>query len=670
MNDKGIEEQIKILRKTICRHDELYYRKGTSAITDREYDQLKAELTELENEYPLFAIENSPTNTVGDDRTEGFSTYRHHFPMLSLDNTYNRDALFEFEKRIRKLISDDPLHYTIEPKIDGVAISLTYESGKLIRAVTRGNGLEGDDVTRNIESIRQLPHKLHGTAHPEQIEIRGEVYMTHKEFERINQQRALSGLDGFANPRNLAAGTVKQLVPAKDRRLEIVCYGLGHCSPPVFSRLKDFYIALQAWRLPVLEETWQAFGIEAAWEKIEMLDTMRHRFTYGIDGAVVKLDTIAHQEKMGSTAKSPRWAIAYKFAAERAMTRLRSITIQVGRTGTLTPVAELDPVKVAGSTVSRATLHNADEIERKDIREGDWVYVEKAGDVIPAVVGVIEAKRSSQNIAYTFPKNCPACGSDAVRLPEEVAWRCTNLSCPPQVKRRIQHFASRQAMDIEGLGEAVVEQLVEENLLKDPADLYQLSEDDLIPLERFAPKSAQNLIEAIRSSKDQPLWRLIHALGIQHVGVSIAKELARACQILEHLMRKTSEELIAIDGIGETIAQSIVAFFQQETNQMIIQRLIDYNLNVSHQEEEENNAQGVLDGKIFVLTGSLPHYTREQATAIIEKNGGQVTSSVSQKTAFLLAGQNVGSKYKKASELGITILDETAFLRLVGETDL
>lgn len=664
MNDKGIEEQIKMLREAIRKHDTLYYRQGTSDITDREYDRLKAELVHLEEQYPLFAAKDSPSYTVGDDRIEGFSSYRHRSPMLSLDNTYNRDALFDFEKRIQKLIPDESLQYTVEPKIDGVAINLTYASGELVRAVTRGNGQEGDEVTHNVETIPHLPHKLHGKKHPEIIEIRGEIYITHKEFERINDQRVQAGQDTFANPRNLAAGTVKQLIPSKDRQLEIVCYGLGYCKPFFFSCLTDFYAALQEWRLPVLEKTWQAYGIEAVWKNIEELNTMRHQFVYNIDGAVVKLNTIDYQDKMGSTAKSPRWAIAYKFPAEQAITQLKAITIQVGRTGTLTPVAELEPVQIAGSKVSRATLHNADEITRKDIREGDSVYVEKAGDVIPAVVSVVKEKRLDKSSSYVFPNTCPACGSNAIRLPEEVAWRCANLSCPPQVKRRIQHFASRQAMDIKNLGEAVVEQLVDKNLLKDPADLYQLTESDLIQLEHFAEKASKNLIQAIQNSKGQALWRLIHALGIPHVGASIAKDLAKTFESLQALMNQKAEELVEMEGIGETIAQSMIEFFQQEANQRIVKHLMDYGLN-TYRHNQEKKQEGVLAGKTFVLTGKLSLYTREQATAMIVEKGGQVTNSVSKKTDFLLAGENVGSKYESAQDLGITILDETAFSKLV-----
>ncbi len=666
MNDIEANTRIARLRKEIERHNDLYFRRTEPEISDFEYDRLKKELADLENDYPVLASEASPSLKVGDDRAEGFVTYRHRQPMLSLDNTYNREELFDFEKRLKKLFGNEPLDFVMEPKIDGLAVSLTYENGKFVRAVTRGNGTEGDDITRNVDLIPEFPRSLEGANAPEIIEIRGEIYMTLEEFNRINKDRAEQELPLFANPRNFAAGTIKLLDRgmAASRKLEIVLYAMGHCQPMPFSRHSEFQDTLRQWRFPVVEKYWQPTGIEEAWQCIEKLEALRNGFAYATDGAVIKLDSLPWQERAGATAKAPRWAISYKFAAQQAETKLTAITIQVGRTGALTPVAELEPVLLAGTTVSRATLHNADEIARKDIRAGDAVVVEKAGEIIPAVVSVVKEKRAPRSAPYVFPAQCPACGAEAVRLEGEVAWRCPNPGCPPQVRRRIEHFAGRQAMDIEGLGIAVVDQLVERGLIQNIADLYHLTVQDLLPLDKFAQKSAENLILALEASKKAELWRLIHGLGIQHVGTGASEDLPNHFRSLEKISAADEETLVEIDGIGEIMAQSIRQFFSHEENRAIVERLINAGLNVT-QEESNEEAELPLKGRTFVLTGTLPTLNRDKAKALIEKAGGKVTTSVSKKTSCLLAGESPGSKFAKAQKLGVPIIGEDQLREMI-----
>ncbi len=661
-----IKSNLENLRKEIIRHDLLYYRNSEPEISDFEYDKLKKQLIDLETKYPELEITDSPAQNVGDDRIDGFDTYKHLQLMLSLDNTYNRQELNEFENRLRRLSDDEKFKYIIEPKIDGVAISLTYEKGKLIRAVTRGNGVEGDDITENLFVIKNLKHEITGDNVPDIIEIRGEIYMLLSEFDRLNIDRDLLELPRFANPRNLASGTIKMLdrKELSKRKLEVVLHGLGFCEPPIFKNLSDFHSAIREWELPYIERYWNADGIENAWNCIQDLDGMRNSFKYATDGAVIKLDSISSQLELGATSKAPRWAIAYKFAAEQAETRINEITIQVGRTGALTPVAELKPVFLSGTTVSRATLHNADEIERKDVRVGDIVIIEKAGEIIPAVISVIKDKRDDTVIPFVFPKECPACNTEVVRLPDEAAWRCPNLSCSPQVRRRIIHFASRVAMDIEGLGIAVIEQLVEKELIESIADIYELTVENVLPLEKFALKSSENLIASIAASKKNELWRLIHGLGIQHVGAQASKDLASHFGSLQTIREANEEKLIEVEGIGETMAKSITNFFTNDNNNLIVQRLIDFGLNIIAAKKVIDDTL-ILSNKSFVLTGTLPNLKREEAKKLIEQSGGKVVSSISSKTDFLLAGESPGSKYSKAQKLNIAILDEKTLLEIL-----
>jgi DNA ligase (NAD+) len=660
MEADNAAKRIQELRRSLVRHDELYYRQATPEISDYEYDQRKQELIDLEATHPEFAASNSPSVLVGDDRLESFSSYRHRQPMQSLDNTYSQEELRAFHNRLVRLFGVEDLVYVVEPKIDGVAVSLTYEKGELVRAVTRGNGLEGDDITQNVRTIQALPRRLVGSRIPDVIEIRGEIFMETEEFLRINRGREEAGLPLYANPRNLTAGTVKLLDPKEvaQRQLKIVLYGRGYCQPFIFDHQHEIHETIREWKLPSVERYWRVRGFDEIWGAVEELDRMRESFAYPTDGAVIKLDSISRQEEAGMTSKAPRWAIAYKFAAERAETRVNDIIVNVGRTGTLTPVAELEPVLLAGTTVARATLHNADEVARKDVRKGDYVLVEKAGEIIPAVVEVVLAKRPPGVEPYRFPESCPVCGTAAVRLPGESATRCPNISCPSQVRRRLQHFASRQCMDIEGLGEAVVDQLVGRSLVSDIPDLYRLRVEDLLELEKFAQRSSENLVAAVAASRERELWRVIHGLGLSHVGATVSKDLAHAMGDLEALMNAKEEALVAINGIGETVARSIVAFFAKEPNRETIRRLKEAGVRMKEERPEGNDGSGAFRGKSFVLTGKLPTLTRDQAAAVIEAEGGRVVSSVSKKTDYLLAGEEAGSKLEKAIKLGVSVIDE------------
>ncbi len=670
-----VKEELDALRGEIARHDHLYYRDARPEISDREYDQLKARLVELEAATGL-GSPDSPTAVVGDDRTEGFQTVAHGVPMLSLDNTYNRDELFAFDQRLRKTLRREVLHYTVDPKIDGLAISLTYEDGKLIRAVTRGNGFEGDDVTRNVRAMGGVPERLGGDVWPQRIDLRGEVFMDFETFARVNREREENGEVPYANPRNLAAGTIKLHDPriVARRGLRMMLYGLGLVEPSDFVGTQSaVYAILRKWGLPTIAEPATVEGIEEAWRAVERIDEMRSGWNYPTDGAVIKLDAFDLRDLAGTTAKAPRWAIAYKFESEQAVTRLREIRVQVGRTGAITPVAVLDPVRLAGTTVSRATLHNADEIARLDIREGDLVRVEKAGEIIPQVLGVVVEERPVEAVPFRFPTHCPDCGSELLRIEGEAVWRCPNSKCPPQVRRRVEHFGSRHAMDIENLGEAVVEQLVARGWVATAADLYGLDRDGLTELDKFGEKSADNLVRAIEGSKQRDLWRLIHALGIPHVGAGVSKDLGRHFGNLDAMLAAAEADLTAIDGIGEVVAQSILSFFGNSANHELVEGLRAAGVDFGGGSDEE--AMGVVSrsedsqfaGRTFVLTGTLTAHTRDEAALEIEKRGGKVTGSVSRKTDVVVAGEAAGSKLAKAESLGIEIWDDAAFRAALGE---
>ncbi len=617
---------------------------------------------------------------MGDDRADGFKTYRHRQPMQSLDNTYSEAELREFHARLVRLLGREDLAYVVEPKIDGLAVSVTYEKGRLVRAVTRGNGTEGDDVTANALTIRSLPRELKkakSAPWPDLVEIRGEVYLPLAEFQRINQGREEGGLEPFANPRSLAAGTLK-LLDAREvatRRLEIVLYGIGACEPAAAGgdTQGGYSPRLRAWGLPTVEKIWTVRGIDEVWAAVQELGGLRHKFAYATDGAVVKLDSFALQREAGSTSKAPRWAMAYKFEAERVETKLLAITIQVGRTGVLTPVAELEPVLLAGTTVARATLHNQDEIARKDIRVGDTVSIEKAGEVIPAVIAVNLARRPPKCAAFVFPQKCPACGTRVVQQEGEVALRCPNYECPVQVRRRVRHFASKACVDIEGLGEAMVDQLADQGWVKSAADIYRLKRADLLTLGKDVEKSTDNLLAAIERSKRAELWRFIHGLGIPHVGAASAKDLAARFGRLEALAEARLEDFLGekktslIAGIGETMAEAIVTHFNQPRNRTLVTELLARGVNPPVPVRRVVAADGALIGKTVVLTGTLPSLTREEATARIEAAGGKVSGSVSKKTSYVLAGADPGSKLDKARSLEVPVVGEEEFLKLLGD---
>lgn len=661
------KNRIESLKAEIARHDELYYREAQPEVSDSEYDVLKQELEDLEKQHPELASADSPTNRVGDDLREGFESYRHRLPMMSLDNTYSKDEFFAFVERVQKGLEQENVGFVVEPKIDGVAVSLTYEQGALTRAVTRGNGTEGDDITANVLFIEALPRELKGNDFPDTIEIRGEIYMRNDEFDRINAERNAAGLEEFKNPRSLAAGTVKMLdrEEVAKRHLDIILYGLGFCEPSAVAAQSEFHERLERWGMPVGERFWKVSGAEAAWAAIEELDALREHLAYPTDGAVIKADSLVQQDLLGATSKAPRWAIAFKFAAEQSETILEGITIQIGRTGVLTPVAELKPTKLAGTTVSRATLHNQEEMERKDVRIGDSVIVEKAGEIIPAVVRVLLEKRPADSAPFVFPEACPECGFPTRKLEGEVALRCVNAECPAQVRGRLEHFASRQCMDIEGLGVAVVDQLVERSLVSNFSDVYRLKFKQLLELEKFAEKSARNLIDAIERSKTNELWRLLHGLGIPQVGATASKDLAKSFGGFIELRAADVERLVEIDGIGEKTAQGIVSFFEIRSNAENLDRLFELGMDPLAPEIPSGEA-AIFDGMTFVITGTLPTLKRDEAKALIESRGGKVAGSVSKKTTYLLAGESAGSKLAKAEKLGVEVLSEADLSERLG----
>lgn len=664
LRESEAKSRVSELREMISHHNSLYYDDAAPEISDREFDALLRDLADLEKAFPALAEENSPTQTVGGQALEAFVSARHIVPMQSLDNTYSPDEVREFVTRIQKLAENRRIHFTIEPKVDGVAISLLYEKGHLVRAATRGDGTTGDDVTQNVMTIQNIPHRLHGSP-PDQVELRGEIYLPKTIFAQLNQERDEEGLPAFANPRNAAAGSLKQLDPAiaARRKLAAVFYGVGAWSGELPATGRDMFTLMQNWGLPISEKILEASDSDSVIEAILEMGTVRHGFVYDTDGAVIKLDSLALRREFGSTSKAPRWAIAYKYEPERAQTKLLDITVQVGRTGTLTPVAELQPVFVSGSTVARATLHNEEEIQRKDLRIGDIVLIEKAGEVIPAVVESLKNKRDGTERIFRMPTVCPSCGSQVHK--DGVAWKCSSHSCNAQIRRRIEYFASRQAMDIEGLGEALVTQLVDARLLESISDIYSLKKEALLALERMGEKSASNLLEAINESRSRPLWRLLNGLGIPHVGVTSARDLAQRFHTLDALAAASEENLLAIHSIGEVMAAAIFKWFKNPDNLLIIGSLRVSGLNFGESDEVTQQSDNRLANTTWVLTGTLS-ISREEASEMIRNLGGKVTGSVSKKTTHLLAGEEAGSKLDKARELGIAILDEVEFRKLCG----
>jgi DNA ligase (NAD+) len=663
--EASAEKRIAALRVEIEEHNRRYYDEAAPTISDREYDRLYRELSELEERYPQFAASDSPTRRVGGGPQKAFTQIRHRVPMLSLDNTYSEEEVAAFYRRMEKLLPNEKIPVVIEPKVDGVAVSLLYENRRLRYAATRGDGTTGDDITQNIRTIRSLPKQLQGNP-PKLFEVRGEVFMTKEGFAKLNAERSEAGLPVFANPRNSAAGSLKQLDPAitAQRPLGIILYGTGAVEGLELTHHSQLFPLLKKLGLPCSERWWTAESLEGILRAIRELEKIRHDFVYETDGAVVKVDAFVQRESLGMTAKAPRWAMAFKYEAEQVETKLLDILIQVGRTGTLTPVAALEPVFVSGSTVARATLHNEEEIARKDIRIGDTVVIEKAGEVIPAVVSVRTDLRTGSEKKFHMPTKCPVCGSKVVKDEGQVAVRCVNAQCPAQRKRRIEHFASRGAMDIEGLGEAMVEQLVSQNLIADASDIYGLTREQLVALERMGEKSAANLLGAIERSREQPLWRLLFALGILHVGVSAARALADHFPNLDALMQASPEELQRIPDVGGVVGNSIAAFFREPHNREMIEKLRAAGLRLTSEPKPATAKDSNIKGTTWVITGTLSRPRDEIAEEII-RHGGKVSGSVSKKTSFVLAGEEAGSKLEKAKQLGIRVLGEAEFRQML-----
>lgn len=671
MDVKETGKRVSWLRETIERHNRLYYVLDRPEIPDREYDRLNAELEELEKQFPELASPDSPTRRVGGEPLKEFAQIRHRVPMMSLANTYSRDELINFHERVQKLLSDKKCSYVLEPKIDGVAVSLRYEKGLLALGSTRGDGTTGDNITANLRTIKSIPIRLSGGGKlPPVLEVRGEVFMTRKGFLALNQEREKQGLELFANPRNAAAGSLKLLDPreVKERPLDAIFYGVGEISGIEYATHEEMLGNLKATGLKTPPRYWKCSSMDEICKALDELKTLRQSFPFEMDGGVLKVNEISLYEQLGATAKSPRWAVAFKYEPERAETRLKAITIQVGRTGVLTPVAELESVFLSGSTINRATLHNAEDIQRKDIRIGDRVFIEKAGEVIPEVTGVNAAARKGGEKIFTMPKNCPACGGEITRREGEVAYRCENLQCPAQLKRWLCHFAARGAMDIEDLGEAIIDQLVDKKMAGNPADLYYLDSAAIAGLERMAEKSAANIMNALEKSKKRDLWRLIFALGIRQVGAKTAQTLETRFDNIDEFMASGMDELVKIPDLGPVAAASIVAFFKLERNQLLIARLKKAGVNCAAA-PKKLEARARLSGKTFVLTGMLAGYSREEAKELIRKLGGRTAESVSQKTSFVVAGVDPGSKLAKAKKLGIPVLDEDELKKLLRQND-
>ncbi|MFO7310796.1 MAG: NAD-dependent DNA ligase LigA [Bacillota bacterium] len=655
--------RIKELREQINYHNYRYYVLDDPVISDAEFDQLMRELERLEAEHPELVTPDSPTQRVGAPPSEAFATVEHRVPMLSLANAFSPEELRAFDARARKLAEVDRLEYVCEPKLDGLAVSLVYENGVLVRGATRGDGERGEDVTANLRTIRAVPLRLR---RPLTIEVRGEVIIRHEDFRRLNEERAARGEPLFANPRNAAAGSVRQLDPrvTASRPLDIFFYAIGYMEgepPATHAELLDL---LRELGFKVNPESRLVPDIEAAIQWCLDFEQKRPSLPYAVDGAVLKVNDRRLYERLGTTAKTPRWAIAYKFAAEQAITQVEDIVVNVGRTGAVTPMARLVPVQVGGVTVSRATLHNEDYIRSKDIRIGDWVVIQRAGDVIPEVVRVLTERRTGQEREFRMPTECPECGGPVVRPPGEAVARCTNTKCPGRLLERLIHFVSRDAMNVEGMGPALIEQLVEKGLVQDAADIYRLRHDQLASLERMGDKSASNVLASIEASKDAGLERLLFALGIRHVGENVARDIAQHFGDIDRLMAASFDELLDVPSVGEKIARSVLDYFADEENRALIERLREAGVRMTASRKAAA-AGGKLAGKRIVVTGTLSRYTRREVEELIRRHGGEVSSSVSRNTDFVVAGENPGSKLEKARQLGVPVLTEEQLEELI-----
>lgn len=667
------ERRIQQLRDTIEHHNYRYYVLDDPEIPDAEYDRLMAELRKLEEQHPELVTPDSPTRRVGGAVASAFAEVRHAVPMLSLDNAFSEDDVRAFDRRARERLEGvESIDYTCEPKLDGLAVSLRYENGLLVRAATRGDGATGEDVTANVRTIQSVPLRLHGKGWPAALEVRGEVFISHAGFEKLNREAAGRGEKTFVNPRNAAAGSLRQLDPkvTAQRPLEIYFYGVGESSGGKLpGRHGEILAQLREWGLRTNPEVETVAGIDGCLDYYERMLGRRRQLGYDIDGVVYKVDRLDYQRELGFVSRAPRWAIAHKFPAQEEMTRLRNVEFQVGRTGALTPVARLEPVFVGGVTVSNATLHNMDEIERLGVKIGDTVIVRRAGDVIPEIVQVIEKKRPKDAKPIRLPKRCPVCGSDVVREPGEAVARCTGgLYCAAQRRESLKHFASRRAMDIEGLGDRLIELFVERGLLRSAADIYRLHEhrDELLEMEGFGEKSVDNLLKAIEKSKHTTLPRFLYALGIREVGEATAQALARHFGRLDEIMQASEDDLQQVPDVGPKVAARVHGFFEEKHNQDVIRDLRAAGVTWKDMQGASSGPKP-LEGKTFVLTGSLESLTRDEAKDRITLLGGKVTGSVSKKTDYVVVGAEPGSKYDKAQELGVPILDEAGLLKLLGD---
>ena len=663
-----VRKRVEELRKEIEHHNYLYYVLDQPEISDAEYDRLMRELQELEARYPELITPDSPTRRVGAEPLKAFGEVRHEVPMLSLNNAFSSEEAREFDRRARELLGVDVIDYAVEPKLDGLAISLLYRDGQLVQGATRGDGYRGEDVTANVRTIKAIPLHLRGQGWPTVLEVRGEVIMTKAGFEKLNDEQRRRGEKIFANPRNAAAGSLRQLDPrvTASRPLTFFAYGLGRVDggrlPDRHSRIMQ---RLRDWGVPINREGKVVKGIDGCLAYHRAMQEKRESLPYEIDGVVYKVDRLDWQERLGYVARAPRWALAHKFPAHEEITRVIDIEVQVGRTGALTPVAKLEPVRIGGVTVTSASLFNQDEIDRLDVRIGDYVVVRRAGDVIPQIVSVVKSRRKGRLRKFHLPDKCPVCGSPTYRPPGEAVTYCTGgLFCPAQRKRALEHFASRRAMDIEGLGTKLIDQLVDKGLVKDPADLYRLTKEQLVSLERMGPKSADNLLAQLDKSKSTTLPRFLYALGIHDVGEVTAQTLAEHFGSLEALMAASEEDLMAVPDVGPAVAGSIRQFFSQKHNRDVIRRLRETGVHwpdITPKKPEELP----LAGKTFVLTGALASMTRDEAKEQLQQLGARVSGSVSRKTDYVVVGEDPGSKADKARELGVTMLDEKAFLKLL-----
>lgn len=667
---QSVRDRIERLREEIERHNRLYYVEARPEISDREYDRLMRELIELEEKYPQYRSDDSPSQRVGGQPIEGFRTVEHAVPMMSIDNTYDESEVRAFDERVRRAIGGESIAYVVEPKIDGVAASIRYENGRMVLAATRGDGRRGDDITVNARTIASIPLRLHGGDVPEVLEVRGEIFMPTAEFQRINAEREAAGEPLFANPRNAAAGTLKQLDPrvVASRKLRFAAHGMGQVRPAPGDSYWQWLKMLREWGVPTTEHAVCASSVQQVIDHIHRFADIRPALAYQTDGVVIKVDSLSQRQMLGATSRAPRWVIAYKYPAEQMPTKLLAVRWQVGKGGTLTPVADLEPVFIAGTTVRHASLHNLDQIRRLDLRIGDTVVIEKAGEIIPQVVRAIADKRPPDAKEIQPPEKCPSCGGRLERDADGPHIRCNNPDCPDQLKERIRHFCARNQMDIENLGEALIDQLVDTGLVRTFADIYTLKQEQLAGLERMGDKSARNVINAIQASRERGLDRLLAGLGIRHVGGRTARVLAEHFGSLDAIASATRDQLASVNEVGPVIAESVYSFFHSPGGSHAVSRLKEEG--IDPQMAGRPAARQPLAGLSIVVTGTLKHFDRRQIEDLIVELGGRASSSVSRNTSFVIAGDNPGSKLDKARQLGVPVLTEEEFLRRTGRTDL